>query len=560
MRVASSVPVVAAASLQTCGYRLLVLFVGLLLLVPFQAVDADPPTLEYFFPPAVRRGETVTVTAAGKLDQWPVQAWVNRPGLQLEAAKEKGQFKVTMSPDATGGIYLVRLHNAAGATVLKPLVVGELPQVIEKEPNDKPSDAQLLTESSTVNGKLGKGGDVDQYSIQLKKDDRLIVAVQANQVLGTPMDAILQVTDAKGFILAQNDDGRLLDPMVVFTAPSEGTYTVRVFAFPLTPNSTIGFAGADNFLYRLTMTTSPFLDHAFPDLESEGQSSLVHFGGWNFPAANPPIALSDVGVLDPASPDQLLVTRPQSENFVVLPKVPVPALLADESSSLKQPQEIPIPVIIGGKIETPRDQDVFRFKATKNTAILFDVVSRTQGYAMDPLLQVRDATGKILGEVDDTNKKRDCHYAFVPPADGAYDLLVRDLHHHGGERYVYQVHARVREEDFQLKMASGTYVFKSKAMLEIPLDVIRNHGFAKEISVSAEGLPEGVSAKPIKSLAKGTSAKKIKLIIKGEAKAFSGAIKIVGTTADGKSSCVAHYLVPNLNWKRIDPWLTVVSE
>ena len=557
MRVVSSVPVVAAAPLQTGGYRLLV---GLLLLVPFQAVDADPPTLEYFFPPAVRRGETVTVTAAGKLDQWPVQAWVNRPGLQLEAAKEKGQFKVTMSPDATGGIYLVRLHNAAGATVLKPLVVGELPQLMEKEPNDKPADAQSLTESSTVNGKLGKGGDVDQYSIQLKKADRLIVAVQANQVLGTPMDAIIQVTDAKGFILAQNDDGRLLDPMVVFAAPSAGTYTVRVFAFPVTPNSTIGFAGAGNFVYRLTMTTGPFLDHAFPDLESEGQSSLVHFGGWNFSTADPPIALTDVSVLDPASPDQLLITRPQSENFLVLPKVPVAALVADESSSQKQPQDIPIPVVIGGKIETPRDQDVFRFKATKGIAILFDVISRTQGYAMDPLLQVRDVKGKVLGEVDDTNKKRDCHFAFVPPADGVYDLLVRDLHHHGGERYVYQVYARVRAADFQLKLAAGTYVIKSKAMLEIPIEVNRLHGFAEEVTVTVEGLPKGFTAAAVKSLPKGDSAKKVKLVIKGEGEAFFGAIRIVGALADGKKNRLAHYLVPNLNWKRTDPWLTVTSE
>ena len=82
-------------------------------------VDAEPPTLEFFFPPAVQRGETVTVTATGKLDQWPVKVWVNRPGLQIEAAKDKGKLKVTMSQDATGGIYLVRLHNGSGATVLK---------------------------------------------------------------------------------------------------------------------------------------------------------------------------------------------------------------------------------------------------------------------------------------------------------------------------------------------------------------------------------------------------------------------------------------------------------
>jgi len=562
MRVDPSIPVAndnCSLPWQMDCVRRLILLVGLLLLAPL-TVKADPPTLEYFFPPSVRRGETVTVTAAGKLDPWPVQAWVNRPGLQLEAAKEKGQFKVTVAPDAKGGFYLVRLHNAAGATVLKPLVVGELPQLVEKEPNDKPADAQPVAESSTVNGKLAKGGDVDQYSVQLKKDERLVVAVQANQVLGSPMDAIIQVTDEKGFILSQNDDGRLLDPMVLFTAPSAGTYMVRVFAFPLTPNSTIGFAGADNFVYRLTLTTGPFLDHAFPDLESKGQSPLVHFGGWNFSASEPPIALTDVSVLDPGSPEQLQVTRPQSENFVVLPKGPVVAMVAGNAASAKQPQEIPIPVMIGGKIESPKDADVFRFQATKGNAILFDVISRSRGYAMDPFLQVRDATGKVLGEADDTNKKRDCQLAFVPPADGAYDLLVRDLHHDGGERYIYQVHARLREPDFELKMAGGVYVLKSKEMVEIRMDVIRKHGFAEEISVSVEGLPEGVSAKPLKSLAKGTSATKLKLFIQGESKSFSGPIKIVGTTADGKKSRMAHYLVPNLNWKRIDPWLTVVSE
>ncbi len=534
--------------------------VAVLVVVPVWSLSAEPPQLDFFFPAAVTRGETVTVTASGKLEPWPMKSWVNRPGLEMEATKDKGKFKVTVSADARGGLYLIRLHNAAGASVLKPLVIGELPQLLEKEPNNTRPEAQVLTESATVNGKLEKGGDVDQYSISLKKGERLVAVVQANQVLGAPMDAIIQVTDPRGFILAQNDDGRLLDPLIVYLAPADGVYTVRVFAFPLTPNSTIGFAGAANFVYRLTMTTGAFLDHAFADRATAGGSPVVHFGGWNFAQADQPVSLADVSILDPASPDLLLVTRPATEGFVALPEVSSAVLVAQESSSQKQPQEIPIPVVIGGMIESPGDQDVFRFKATKGTAILFDVISRTQGYSMDPLLQVRDATGKVLGEVDDTNKKPDCQLAFVPPADGVYDLLVRDLHHHGGERYVYQVHGRVREADFQLKLAGGTYVLKSKAMLEIPLDVIRNHGFAEEISISAEGLPEGVSAKAVKSLGKGDSAKKIKLIIKGEAKAFSGAIKIVGKTADGKSNRLAYYLVPNLNWKRTDPWLTVVSE
>lgn len=534
--------------------------VAILVLVPAWSSSAEPPQLDFFFPATVKRGETVTVTAAGKLDPWPVKAWVNRPGLEIEATKDTGKFKVTVAADARGGLYMVRLHNAAGASALKSLVVGELPQLLEKEPNNQQAEAQVLTESATVNGKLEKSGDVDQYSITLKKGERLVALVQANQVLGSPMDAIIQLVDPQGFILAQNDDGRLLDPLIVYSAPADGVYTVRVFAFPLTPNSTIGFAGAANFVYRLTMTTKSFLDHAFVERPGTGGSPVVRFGGWNSTPTDQPLSLADVSVVDPASPDVLLVTRPGTEGFVRLPQMASAALVAQESSSQKQPQEIPIPAVIGGTIESPGDQDVFRFKATKGTAILFDVISRTQGYSMDPLLQVKDATGKILGEVDDTNKKADCQLAFVPPADGVYDLLVRDLHHHGGERYVYHVHARVREADFQLKMARDVYVLKSKEMVEVRLDVIRQHGFAEELTVSVEGLPEGVTAKAVKSLAKGTSATKLKVFIKGEAKAFSGAFKIVGVTADGKTKRLAHYLVPSLNWKRTDPWLTVTSE
>jgi hypothetical protein len=545
--------------LQASGYRLLSILAGLLAAIPALTVDAEPPTLEFFFPPAVQRGETVTVTATGKLDQWPIKVWVNRPGLQIEVTKDKGKLKVTMSQDATGGIYLVRLHNGSGATVLRPLLVGELPQVLEKEPNNKQSEAQQLVASCTVNGKLEKSGDVDQYSIALKKGEQLVAAVQANRILGAPMDAVMQVCDARGFVLAQNDDARHIDPMVIFLAPAEATYTVRIFAFPLTPNSTIGFAGAANFVYRLTATTQPYLDHALPAAAVEGSSPAASLGGWNFPAGQQ-LPLADISTADPASPEILLVTRPQTENLVVLPAALQGATIAQQSSSRKQPQEISIPALIGGQLESPADQDVFRFSAKKGEAIEFEVVSRSLGYAMDPLMQVLDAEGKVLKEVDDTGKARDCQLSFSAPADGRYDLLIRDLHRDGGPRYVYRIQARRPVADFQLKLASEVFVIKSKAKLEIPIAVTREHGFAEEISITVTGLPPGFSAEAVKSLPKGDSAKAVKLVIQGEGEVFSGQVRVVGTTADGKKSHAAYYQVTNLNWKRIDPWLTVIPE
>ena len=88
--------------------------------------------------------------------------------------------------------------------------------------------------------------------------------VLANQVLKSPMDAVLQIASAEGFLLAQADDSPGLDPRLVFTAPEAGDYFVRIFAFPETPNSSIRYAGGNDYLYRLTLTTGPYLHHTLP--------------------------------------------------------------------------------------------------------------------------------------------------------------------------------------------------------------------------------------------------------------------------------------------------------
>ena len=97
------------------------------------------------------------------------------------------------------------------------------------------------------------------------------------------MDAVLQVVSADGFVLAQNDDDVGRDPRIVFEAPAAGTYIVRLFAFPATPDSSIRFAGGSAFVYRLTLTTGGFLDHAFPLAVGRDGPRAVEAIGWNIP-------------------------------------------------------------------------------------------------------------------------------------------------------------------------------------------------------------------------------------------------------------------------------------
>ncbi len=99
-------------------------------------------------------------------------------------------------------------------------------------------------------------------------------------------------------------------------------------------------------------------------------------------------------------------------------------------------------------------------------------------------------------------------------------------------------------------------LLKTKENLLIPLNVVRSAGFDKEVEVSLQGAPEGLSADVVKSEPTGDSSKKVQLILKGSPQAFSGPVTIVGTYEGGKIE--AHYLVKNSNLQRSRFWLTVL--
>src|SRR4051812_27004785 len=229
-----------------------------LALLPACPALAAPPTLTHLYPAGGKQGTTVTVTLGGTFDRWPVGAWVSGKGVEAKAAKQKGQLTLTIAADATPGPRWLRVYDGQGASPMRRFVVGVLPEVMEKEPNDDASKPQAITGDAVVNGRLEKAGDVDCYSVKLKKGQTLVASVLANRELGSPMDGGLQVVSEKGFGLAQNNDHAGLDPQVTYEAPEDGTYVVRLFAFPAVPDASVRFAGGERFIYRLTLTAGKY--------------------------------------------------------------------------------------------------------------------------------------------------------------------------------------------------------------------------------------------------------------------------------------------------------------
>jgi len=492
------------------------------------ANSSAAPKVTSFFPAGVQRGQKITVTASGEFPQWPVQVWSDNAGLKISADKVKGNLQIEVAGDAMPGVAWLRMYDADGAAALRPFVIGLLPEVNEQETNDLPGKPQSVEPKVVINGRLAKPGDVDGYSIVLKAGQTLVASLQANTLLGSPMDAAMQVcellerrtvSDAppqqEAFVLAQNHDAIGLDPQLAFTAPHAGTYLVRLFAFPEEPNSTIAFAGGETFIYRLTLTSGPFADHALPLAVTRGAETAVQLQGWNLTGNERPLVK--------AAPHESEGVAFQDAVSGVIPIAVVdhPSIFAAEATSAKEPKTVELPVTISGLLATAGASDVFRFSAKKGKKIDISLESRSLGLPLDAVVTVSDTAGTVLMEVDDSAKDRDPKLVFTPPADGDFLVTVRDLSDRGGLRFAYRLTLLPLTPDYTLTLAADTFTLTADKPAEIAVTVNRQAGFDEPIEVRALELPAGVTAEIVTSAPKGDTAKAVKLVLKLAADARS---------------------------------------
>ena len=535
--------------------RTVALVVASLVVASTTIASAKPPTLTGIFPAGASRGQSLTATMSGSFDHWPVRCWVDGADLAIEAAKEKGRLAIHVAGDAAPGVRWVRVYDEEGATSLRPFIVGTLPEFIEAEPNDDPYHPQSIgLASATVNGRLAQSGDVDGYSVRLDRGQSLVADLEANRHLGSPMDAVLQVVSANGFVLAQNDDAVGRDPRIIFDAPTRGIYIVRLFAFPSTPDQRIRFAGGDAFIYRLTLTTGGFLEQVFPLAVSHDSPTQLTAIGPNIPESDRTLTVfpdekDDVfSLFHSALPGNTKVRRVTGNSAVEV-----------EPNELEQAQELSDRDSMSGRIDPPGDRDVFRINLKKGEKHIFSLESRTFGLPLDAVLQVLDADGKTLAETDDVGNARDPELVFTPVADGTYRVVVRDLNGRGGAHYAYLFRARVPEPDFTLSLSADRFEVVSGKKTDIVVNIARNREFTDTIDVFTEDLATGLVATTGRSRQSDASAKSVKLEVRADARSQSGPIRIVARSADGKSRTrIARAQISGFEAKTDRPWLTVL--
>lgn len=147
-------------------------------------------------------GETPFVTSifplGGKVGTAPT---FEMKGWNLDATEP-----VLPATDAAAGVHFIAARNKDGiVSNLVPFALGTLPECVEKESNNDPSNAQKVKLPIVVNGRVDRADDCDVFEFGGRAGQTVVAEVFARR-LDSPLDSVLRVTNAQGEVLALNDD------------------------------------------------------------------------------------------------------------------------------------------------------------------------------------------------------------------------------------------------------------------------------------------------------------------------------------------------------------------
>jgi len=410
------------------------------------------------FPMGGQRGVEASMELQGKNEPWPINAWSSHPGISWKAQEAKGKMSVVIAPDTPPGLAFVRFYDQQNASTLLPFMVGDSPIVTETEPNDAYRQPQQVAGAQWVfHGILQKSGDVDHLAIPMKQGERWWFALEANRSLRSPMDGNLQILDASGNILAQNLDRFGWDPAIEWVCPKDGIVSVRVFAFPETPDSTIGYAGGDTFRYML---------HGM-----QGASSA-----WEV-----------------LQRDALPISEPNDRM--------TPTIAGAAPSKLAY----------WGAFETKGDEDAIAIETVQAGHWRVAAHSIDVGSDADLVLEILDGNGRSLAKQGESGEIKDPVLKDQMKAPGKYTIVVRDLHRAFGDNHRYRLELVDERPSVLGTISKDVVVGEVGKPIEMEIAIERTYECADDATVRLEGLPEGVTCEPVISRSGDESAKKVVL-------------------------------------------------
>jgi hypothetical protein len=490
-----------------------------------------------------------------------ISGGVRRPA--NPAICELAVCNITVAPDAEPGQRELRLVTAGG--ISNPLVfhIGQLPEFSGEASKSiaqqvsavtkiavyrsvKPKPMMEVKLPAVVNGQI-LPGEVDRFRFNATKGQKLVIAVQAQQLIPYISDAVpgwfqatLSLYDSKGKELAYDDDFRFNpDPVLYYEIPADGEYVAEI-------KDSI-YRGREDFVYRITIGETPFITSIFPLGGPAGGKTAVELKGWNLPEKS---LTMDAAGKTPGIYPLSIRKGGQVSNFVPFAVDNLPEILDQESKQKSRVQRVTLPVIINGRIEKTDDADVFCFDGKAGDEIVAEVMARRLNSPLDSVLKLTDATGNQIAFNDDNTDKSagltthhaDSYLTATLPKDGAYLLYIRDTQHKGGPEYAYRLRISAPRPDFALRVVPSSLNARIGNSVSATVYALRKDGFNEPIAIKLKDAPAGFKLDKV-VIPANTNQVKIALTTPMAPRSEPAAVQLEGrATVNGGE--IAHPAVP----------------
>lgn len=525
-------------------------------------------------PPVLSAGSSTEIKLNGINLDLLTGLQFSKPGIKAEPIllpateyrKQPGQngtrFQLTIPADQKPGFVEVRAAGYFGLTPTRPVLIipaSETPVADSAgAAHHEISTAPALAREAYAWGTTDTN-QTDWWKITVKKGERILVHCHAERI-DSQADASLKLVDGRGFELETSRDAIGRDPMIDFTAPMDGDYWVGVHDF--------FYNGGANFSYLLQVSAKPWIDAVFPPaIPQQGSNTDLTLLGRNLPGTKPgqslavkvgPPAPSAENRFDWKSPASALVSsfpfQHAGSNLVDIGIAPDPVIVVPKDDAV--PAVAP-PCEIAARFEKEGDSDTFRFVAKKGETYWIEIVGDRLAGNVDPYLIAEKVTKKDDGsevftkvrEADDDNgyggptfsdRTLDGAMSVTADQDGEYRIQVINQFATGSPTHIYRLAIRKARADFDLiAIAERPYLDQRQAFPATPLLrkggtfpvrilVKRKDGLTGPITISAEGLPPGVSAPPVTVAEKETAVRMV-FAATPEAATWHGTVSLVGT-------------------------------
>ena len=519
------------------------------------------PELGYVFPPAIAVGETKQVILGGYDFTPDMEFFVHGDNTSLQIEGPPGDFLIPEPPywfgekgsspafpipreiparikvDSTGltGLKRWQVANANGSAATAVFLVSDIREITEKRFRDEPMEVGSLPVG--VSARLSRIAEVDRYLIRAERDGPVSVEMFARR-LGTDFNGVLQVHDMRGRMVADVADTQGRDVALTFDAQAGMEYTLRLHD--------ADFRGNRAFVYRLAITAGPRVVATVPARLTRGKTQQVRFIGHGVATGAARLESVVRSVVAPADSSSSTLSMRLEADFGESPGFEIPLSNMVEDTGLPESNETP-------RAESPRRLSTpgaitdwmpeeakrrFRFAAKKDENWTVSAESQAIGSELDVAIAIFNSDGKQLVENDDFPGGSDSRAQFVVPADGDYDVVVSDLS--GQDKNLAAIFRLVLEKraaDFSLTIPQQLNVpIGGTAQLAVAVE--RMGGFADEIAIELEGMPDGMTTKTELMIPAGKDQLKITVECADTAAAGTARFRVVG-----KASINGHQVV-----------------